>query len=203
MWLLRDNDLRPGIIRSAIEYLSAAPRSRPVPTACKEKKAARDKERIEQPLRRHGYMRIAVSLHASFFVTFLHPAPMNLHTKREDAHQKTPPAYTEGVFHTTKDHAASADALESPSLSLAGQTAIVNQAVLLAPVPRAPAPSRGKSLSGGDNVPMQVCSLLQWRDRSGLGRIIILFTGFSIKSSRNLNIIGISLIPDPIRIKLS
>ena len=148
-------------------------------------------------------MRIAVSLHASFFVTFLHPAPINLHTKREDAHQKTPPAYTEGVFHTTKDHTASADALESPSLSLAGQTAIVNQAVLLAPVPRAPAPSRGKSLSGGDNVPMQVCSLLQWRDRSGLGRIIILFTGFSIKSSRNLNIIGISLIPDPIRIKLS
>ena len=148
-------------------------------------------------------MRIAVSLHALFFVTFLHPASMNLHTKREDAHQKTPPAYTEGVFHTAKDHAASADALESPSLSLAGQTAIVNQAVLLAPVPRAPAPSREKSLSGGDNVPMQVCSLLQWRDRSGLGRIIILFTGFSIKSSRNLNIIGISLIPDPIRIKLS
>ena len=35
---------------------------------------------------------------------------------------------------------------------------------------------------------MQVCSLLQWRDRSGLGRIMILFTGFSIKSSRNLNI---------------
>ena len=103
-------------------------------------------------------------------------------------HQKTPPAYTEGVFHTTKDHAASTDALESPSLSLAGQTAIVNQAVLLAPVPRAPAPSRGKSLSGGDNVPMQVCSLLQWRDRSGLGRIMILFAGFSIKSSRNLNI---------------
>ena len=148
-------------------------------------------------------MRIAVSLHASFFVTFLHPASMNLHAKREDAHQKTPPAYTEGVFHTTKDHTASTDTLESPSLSLAGQTAIVNQAVLLAPVPRAPAPSRGKSLSGGDNVPMQVCSLLQWRDRSGLGRIIILFTGFSIKSSRNLNIIGISLIPDPIRIKLS
>ena len=123
--------------------------------------------------------------------------------KREDVHQKTPPAYTEGVFHTTKDHTASADALESPSLSLAGQTAIVNQAVLLAPVPRAPAPSRGKSLSGGDNGSMQGCSLIQWRDRSGLGRIIILFTGFSIKSSRNLNIIEISLIPDPIRIKLS
>ena len=68
---------------------------------------------------------------------------MNLHTKREDAHQKTPPAYTEGVFHTTKDHTASADALESPSLSLAGQTAIVNQAVLLAPVHRRPAPSQG------------------------------------------------------------
>ena len=94
----RDNDLRPGIIRSAIEYLSIAPSSRPVPTSCKEKKAARDKECIEQPLRRHGYMRIAVSLHASFFVTFLHPASMNLHAKREDAHQKTPPAYTEGVF---------------------------------------------------------------------------------------------------------
>ena len=92
-------------------------------------------------------MRIAVSLHASFFVTFLHPAPMNLHTKREDAHQKTPPAYTEGVFHTAKDHAASADALESPSLSLAGQTAIVNQAVLLAPVHRSPAPSQGIRLS--------------------------------------------------------
>ena len=151
-----------------------------------------------------SYIRLpSVSFRVSFFVTFLHPAPMNLHTKREDAHQKTPPAYTEGVFHTTKDHTASVDALESPSLSLAGQTAIVNQAVLLAPVPRAPAPSRGKSLSGGDNVPMQVCSLLQWRDRSGLGRIVILFTGFSIKSSRNLNIIGISLIPDPIRIKLS
>ena len=199
----RDNDLRPGIIRSAIEYLSAAPRSRPVPTSCKEKKAARDKERIEQPLRRHGYMRIAVSLHASFFVTFLHPAPMNLHAK-EKMRIKRPLLHTQkGFFYTTKDHTASADALESPSLSLAGQTAIVNQAVLLAPVPRAPAPSRGKSLSGGDNVPMQVCSLLQWRDRSGLGRIIILFTGFSIKSSRNLNIIGISLIPDPIRIKLS
>ena len=67
---------------------------------------------------------------------------MNLHTKREDAHQKTPPAYTEGVFYTTKDHTASADALESPSLSLAGQTAIVNQAVLLAPVHRSSAPSR-------------------------------------------------------------
>ena len=63
--------------------------------------------------------------------------------KREDVHQKTPPAYTEGVFHTTKDHAVSADTLESPSLSLAGQTAIVNQAVLLAPVHRAPAPSQG------------------------------------------------------------
>ena len=67
---------------------------------------------------------------------------MNLHTKREDAHQKTPPAYTEGVFHTTKDHTASVDALESPSLSLAGQTAIVNQAVLLAPVHRSSAPSQ-------------------------------------------------------------
>lgn len=164
----RDNDLRPGIIRSAIEYLSAAPSSRPVPTSCKEKKAARDKECIEQPLRRHGYMRIAVSLHASFFVTFLHPASMNLHAKREDAHQKTPPAYTEGVFTQQRITTASEDAQKSPSLSLAGQTAIVNQAVLLAPVPRAPAPSREKSLSDGDNGSMQGCSLIQWRDRSGL-----------------------------------
>ncbi len=98
MWLLRDNDLRPGIIRSTIEYLSAAPRSRPVPTSCKEKKAARDKERIEQPLRRHD-MRIAVSLHASFFVTFLHPAPMNLHAK-EKMCIKRPLLHTQKGFFT-------------------------------------------------------------------------------------------------------
>lgn len=162
----RDNDLRPGIIRSAIEYLSAAPSSRPVPTSCKEKKAARDKECIEQPLRRHGYMRIAVSLHASFFVTFLHPASMNLHVKRDDTHKKTSCMRRRGT--QKRITTASEDAQKSPSLSLAGQTAIVNQAVLLAPVPRAPAPSREKSLSDGDNGSMQGCSLIQWRDRSGL-----------------------------------
>ena len=162
----RDNDLRPGIVRSAIEYLSAAPSSRPVPTSCKEKKAARDKECIEQPLRRHGYMRIAVSLHASFFVTFLHPASMNLHAKRDDTHKKTSCTRRRGT--QKRITTASEDAQKSPSLSLAGQTAIVNQAVLLAPVPRAPAPSREKSLSDGDNGSMQGCSLIQWRDRSGL-----------------------------------
>ena len=63
---------------------------------------------------------------------------------------------------------------------------IVNQAVLLAPVRRSPAPSQGSSPSGirgnTTRISMRVRSLSQWRDRSGfIGNIP--FTGFSIKHS--------------------
>ena len=56
---------------------------------------------------------------------------------------------------------------KSPSPSLAGQTAIVNQAVLLAPVPRAAAPSQ-RCFSNSSGMISAVHSLLQWRDRAGL-----------------------------------
>ena len=57
-------------------------------------------------------------------------------------------------FHTMKES-------ESPSPSLAGQTAIVNQAVLLTPVHRSPAPSRGLSSVTFHEIPSAfLCRLL-------------------------------------------
>ncbi len=55
-------------------------------------------------------------------------------------------------------------AISSPSL--VGQSVILNQAVLLAPVHRFSAPSRG--FPSGT---MQRHSLLQWRDRVGFDRL--------------------------------
>ena len=70
-------------------------------------------------------------------------------------------------WHTTRILSAKLH-LKSPSPSLAGQTVIVKQAVLLAPDHYSSAPSQGLSPS---DISMQIHSLLQWRDRAGVYRL--------------------------------
>ena len=64
-----------------------------------------------------------------------------------------------GLRRNYKRCACRADALtsESPSLSLAGQTAIVNQAVLLAPAHRIPAPSQETPPSDVERTDASLC----------------------------------------------
>jgi len=60
------------------------------------------------------------------------------------------------------------ESAKSPSPSLAGQSVIVNQAGLLAPVHRSFASSRGIPQWLPARAGVRIRSLLQWRDRSGL-----------------------------------
>ena len=77
-----------------------------------------------------------------------------------------------GLVYCAKLSLEANESAKSPSPSLAGQSVIVNQAGLLAPVHRSSASSQ-RSLPSDcrREVGARNHSLLQWRDRSGLYRI--------------------------------